>query len=485
MWAKVQVLSSRYHQLLLFLFASVGSVSAARVRAKRVVNEPPVEYLIVSQPRERALSYLYLSADGDEDVTELKPLVKSGLVTPTAVVVDAPRNRLYVADAGQSKIVFFNLAQLGAGRLITDGHQHLAVDQVEADALAVNPNGDLYFAGKILLPPPDAMAHAAIFLHPRVAIDNQAVFNPKMLYDRAYTEQLLFTAGAIAVDNNDLYWANKELTPLTQNAAVVRAPSLPPHAKAKPAAKLDNRRTSEAAYGWGDAAGFAVKEADFLEEDEMGVDGAMLKQDEAARAAEKISLAQAALVAKGAAAHTVPDAPLVATAPPIASSLLQLANTTNPVTALALSPRSVFFGTANGRVFASEKARLYPRCVLPTDCVMVTNGETSGNGAAEGDGSAAATSSEGKIESLLWDGDGSVYVADSHKITKDGVGGVFKIPDSETTKAHAMELILHVPSVHGMGYLKVTPTPPATSEIEDKLASMWGAVSEMMPTMPF
>ncbi|CAD7941646.1 unnamed protein product [Amoebophrya sp. A120] len=399
------------------------------------------EYLILSQPRERALSYLHLSSKSDDNAVELKPLVRAGLVTPTAVVVDPDRMRLFVADSGLGKIVYYNLAELQAGKLITDGHQNLAVDSVEADGIAVSKEGDLYFDGKLLLPPPDAMAAKAVFLQPRAAFESARFFNPTLLYDAGFAgASRLAAPGPLAVDTNHVYWGNAAAGGDGANPTVVRGPLVPAHAAPKPAPKLDSHRTSEATYGWGDAQ--AVRETDFLARpaaaDEM-------------KSAPEEGVKVALLSTSADTAHILPE-PLAGES----AALFEVANTTNGVHALCLSAKNVFFASGE-TVFVSPKGQKYPRCdwFNPNSCLPVTKDAV-------------------KPESLLWDGDGSVYVVDSHKPTKDGMGGVFKIPAGDT-RAHNMEYIQHVPSVHGIAYLQFSgddEKPAAPTQVEQLVSSV-------------
>eukprot|EP00391_Amoebophrya_sp_Ameob2_P003840 CAMPEP_0179007602 /NCGR_PEP_ID=MMETSP0795-20121207/15250_1 /TAXON_ID=88552 /ORGANISM="Amoebophrya sp., Strain Ameob2" /LENGTH=734 /DNA_ID=CAMNT_0020702591 /DNA_START=101 /DNA_END=2305 /DNA_ORIENTATION=+ len=136
------------------------------------IPKPRDEFLVVSQPSSRSLAYIHLHDDQTRS-SFAKTLIggpagsessnNSPLHFPLGVAFDPERRRLFVADAGAQKIVYFTV-QIGDGassssaggsgdlRLVTDGRPRVAVDKVLASDLAVAKNGDLYFSGVVFEP---------------------------------------------------------------------------------------------------------------------------------------------------------------------------------------------------------------------------------------------------------------------------------------------------------------------------------------------
>ncbi|CAD7929552.1 unnamed protein product [Amoebophrya sp. A25] len=410
------------------------------------------EYLVVSQPRDRSISYLHLSKAaagvGTEDGTsnyELKPLVRTGLVTPTSVAIDPSSKRLFVVDQGKAQVLYYILSELDEGTLITDGHQHVCVDQIEVDGMTVSPEGDLFLSAKLLLPATEpAMQHFSIFKHPRAKIDAGAKFDPVLLWDRAFSANLAWQPGPLAIDSRDLYWGDRVVEPASL-AAVVRAPRAPAHLAPPAPTEVDESNLpsgptsgNDATYGFFADPGEKVTAKDFLSAtgQSLGPDAPAPKSAPVVSAVELSSTV-----------HTTP-LPLVG----VSEAMFQVANGTSGVRAVCVSSKSVFYSMGS-KVYAASKARQLPNCVLTSDCTPITSEAVEPAG-------------------LVWDGDGSVYVADPQKTTDDGTGGVFRIPAGSEVP-HAMELIHYVPNIQGLTYMKF--------EIEKKgavatfLESFWGA----------
>ncbi|CAD7937129.1 unnamed protein product [Amoebophrya sp. A120] len=144
---------------LLFLAAATAAGADGPVEIE--------QYLVVSQPELAQLSYVHLNPPlGVRKAA--KVLVRENLSRPTGLAIDPEISRLYVADPGQQKILFYGLSQAKEGRLTTDGIAKTAVDKVEAEHLAVAPNGDLFFSGQVIVETPaatpPATAEGAAFL---------------------------------------------------------------------------------------------------------------------------------------------------------------------------------------------------------------------------------------------------------------------------------------------------------------------------------
>jgi hypothetical protein len=125
-------------------------------------------YVVASFPRLKVIQYVRLP-----DLT-WRPLVTSGVFTPQSVAIDEERGRLYVADPGAVKVVWYQLLSF-ENKLLTDGRQHVAVVSMNARNIAVDLNGNLWISGATA-PVPPAVAVDAIWKQSHLNIE-QAVLS--------------------------------------------------------------------------------------------------------------------------------------------------------------------------------------------------------------------------------------------------------------------------------------------------------------------
>jgi len=106
------------------------------------------------------------------------------------------------------------------------------------------------------------------------------------------------------------------------------------------------------------------------------------------------------------------------------------------VTSLALTPLNIFYAT-EGSVYA------------------VPVGKTAGSCGSDGSHCPQVAVAEGlRATGLIWDGDGTVYVADN------GRGAIYGLPSGSAT-AHALELVVDAPGVFAVSVLDARPDTSA------------------------
>lgn len=164
-------------------------------------------YLISSYPNLRQVAYLHLPDN------VWRPLVVGEIEAPRAVAVDPLHSKLYVSDPPQGKIFSYNLLRdEGNGLLMTDGHQHVAVEGFEAHWMSVDGVGDLYFTGKEAVAPPQS-SYDAIYRHDWAQLEQGVTINPNEVYSRPNSgnpNPRVWMPSGIAVDSFFVYWANQE-----------------------------------------------------------------------------------------------------------------------------------------------------------------------------------------------------------------------------------------------------------------------------------
>lgn len=96
------------------------------------------QFLVMTLPTLRQIAYVALPDP------VLRVLVIKDLVAPRSLALDAGLFRLYVTDSAQQKVFWYQLSVQG-DKLITDGTQHIALESVETNNIAVDGAGNLYF----------------------------------------------------------------------------------------------------------------------------------------------------------------------------------------------------------------------------------------------------------------------------------------------------------------------------------------------------
>lgn len=166
-----------------------------------------MQYLISSFPNLRQVAYLHLPDN------VWRPLVIGETEAPRAVAVDPLHYKLYVSDPPQNKIFSYTLLRdEDNGFLMTDGHQHVAVEGYEAYWMTVNGVGDLYFTGKEAVDPPQS-SYDAVYRHDWAQLEQGVSINPNEVYSRPNTgnpNPKVWMPSGIAVDSFFIYWGNQE-----------------------------------------------------------------------------------------------------------------------------------------------------------------------------------------------------------------------------------------------------------------------------------
>lgn len=113
----------------------------------------PLQFLIISSPFEKKITWTRLrnfkSVEG-----RAFPLIDSGLSEPRGIALDRERGRLYVADRQMRKIFHYRVYVQKGGdgyaddsvNLVTDGVQLTIQQDREVEYVAVDTNGDLFFS---------------------------------------------------------------------------------------------------------------------------------------------------------------------------------------------------------------------------------------------------------------------------------------------------------------------------------------------------
>lgn len=301
----------------------------------------------MSLPALRQIAYIALP-----DPTS-RLLITSDLVNPKGLAIHGASNRLFVADPGQlpPKVFWYQLLEVGNGRLMTDGRQHVACESCATNWIALDGVGSLYFTGEYIVPPP-LTTRSGLFKRDAIALNTGAKVDPTLVYSSASTAQYSSAAG-LATDDIDVFWANgvKGKT----NGALVKGPN-----------------------GGGAAMALAANE--------------------------------------------------------------------DQVNGVCITPQLLFYTTPNG-VYGVDKTKATSECTAET-CVQITDGLPDPQG-------------------LVWDGDGTVYVADS---SLNG-GEVVAFP-SGALQAHEFTQVAKAPRVSGIALLQLDP-----EEVESQKASFAAAAA--------
>lgn len=324
------------------------------------------DYLLVSQPQDRTISYIKLSV-GDElsssssgmfglfgggsstseflgvDTPVLRPLLNSDLQAPSDVAVDSQRLRLFVADPSAQRVVWYQLQVLPDGRLLTDGLQRVAVGGVsECSDLAVSEEGDLYFGAKLNLAPPAVMAEKGIFRLTADDIGDGKIYSPELLWDTGYSDGKASGVGALDVDPVHIYWGNGRNG--LNHGSVIRGPTRPAHLGAD-VSRNKRHLAVKKSLEFGSGAG-ALSDNSFLQQE--------------GSAADQVARSAAAAAVAAAAAGGVHKQPAALIG--VSSALSALANNTDSVVGVANSARFVFYSSNTGVVYAVDKGKMGQGC---------------------------------------------------------------------------------------------------------------------------
>lgn len=117
--------------------------ATARARAKAPASMTPLQFLIMSAPREAKVCYTAIRDFTAVPSGFVSPLVDTGLTLPSGLALDKTRGFLYVADPDAGSIYRYKVMVMGE-ELITDGVQLTVVSGREPRWVSVDMYGDLY-----------------------------------------------------------------------------------------------------------------------------------------------------------------------------------------------------------------------------------------------------------------------------------------------------------------------------------------------------
>lgn len=178
----------RMAALLLLLLPSVAAIGESQ------------KYLFASSPSTGYIGYMLLphKTAPPADKQPMHVLIDSGLSFPQGLAVDEFRHRLYVADPGLGKLVYFDIS-LGFGQKLDVGEMRTVAENVETRAVAVDGLGNVFFTEE-----PSQKIY-------RVAADDIDAGKTKaaqVVYAGSNTTTVS-SPGGIAMDNFFVYWVNK------------------------------------------------------------------------------------------------------------------------------------------------------------------------------------------------------------------------------------------------------------------------------------
>lgn len=301
------------------------------------------KYLVLSVPKDGQIGYFKIP----ETVFHLLVVGgSSGPANPKAIAIDQENARLFVADVPTQKIYWYQLIVLPDGKLVTDGRQHIAVESVEPKWLAVDGVGNLYFSGKILVPPPLPATPEGIYKHDTIALATGVAINSKEVWGRGNSgspHPRVWAPSGLATDNFNLFWGNSQDG--KTHGSIVKAPAEPPDVQPE-------------------------------------------------------------------------------------QSMKPIADNSNEVRGLVLTPTSLFYSTEDG-IFGVSKSKVGQLCE-DTTCAEVSKSLKEPRG-------------------MVWDGDGTVYVADSNLES----GGIYSFPSNGPLGAHHLTKYIDVAGVYGLEVLEV------------------------------
>lgn len=300
------------------------------------------KYLVLSVPKDRVIGYYLVPS------TIFRVLIQGGdegPATPKSIAIDQEHARLFCADQPTQKIYWYQLIVLPDGKLVTDGRQHVAVESVEANWLAVDGVGNLFFSGKIMVPPP-LQPIEGIFKHDTIQLATAETINSAQVWNKANSgspNPRAYAPAGLATDNFHLFWANS--ADGKTYGSLIKAPVTPPDVSPE-------------------------------------------------------------------------------------LSVNPMADNADNVRAVVLTPTSVFYTTSDG-IYGVSKGKAGAACTADT-CKKLSDSLAHPMG-------------------LVWDGDGTVYVAE-HDIA---TGAIYSFPANGPLGQHKLEKYVDMPGVYGLEMLEV------------------------------
>lgn len=177
--------------------------------------DPTPKFLVISAPRLSKVVWMKVGGvDEGKAKPQTFPLIEEGLRTPQGLATDSKRKKLYVADPDSKKIFSYNCL-FNDGKMLTDGRQMVAVNNVESRWVAVDGAGNVFFSVE---------RENAI---QKVSADKllRGEATPTTLYSGLSVSQVS-APGGVAVDNFNVFWSNKAVGTIV--GSVVKGFETPP-----------------------------------------------------------------------------------------------------------------------------------------------------------------------------------------------------------------------------------------------------------------
>lgn len=373
---------------LIFLLYSILSVES--------VSQ---EYIFSSSTVQKTI-YVVTVDPLDASKSPVQPLIENGLVEPCGVAFDATKLRLFVADPGQKKIVWYALQQLTSERLVTNGEQYTAVDRVISSDISVDDHGHLYFTGT--LDNVQSQPTTQIYKLTDDSISMGQAYDPILLWTNSYSGGKLSNAGPISARSSYIYWGNTNNGYLS--GSVVRGPSRPAHMGGEPS-DSSALITTGLVFGQGEDS---LSDNTFL--DTQTTD-------------QTLKSGAPTVVAQLEGAHKEQGAVLSG----VSTKVKVLADDRSGVKGLTEGGKYVFYSSGS-YVYGADKTNGIGGCNLNTHCSRVTKLSVLAGGSQAPQG-------------LAYDGKNTVYVADSEKVNSLGTkGGIFKFPAGDRLEHDLVEV---------------------------------------------
>lgn len=167
-------------------------------------------FLIVSSPTSQQI--VYMSLDTPEPVHPTTSVLISDVVQPMGLAVDSRRNRLLVADLGQTALFSYELIQ--RGNTLSAGQRTVLVNGTAIRWVAVNSVGDIVYS--------DEGGNAIMLIPgtPPAGMNSSNASVPLQMYNGSALP-MVSAPGGVAMDSFFTYWANKVSG--TEDGSVIKA----------------------------------------------------------------------------------------------------------------------------------------------------------------------------------------------------------------------------------------------------------------------
>jgi len=184
-------------------YSQVGATLVSGSEIPQVVGRSSA-YLVSSFPALKQVAYVHLPDN------VWRPLVIGDVDEPRGVALDGQAKRLYVSDTSTGVIWCYRLRLSRNDLLETVPPRTAAVEGYNANWLAVNGVGDLYFTGR---PKDGSVDYDSIYRQDANNIARGDSLYPVQVYERSNTgnpNPQAWKPSGLAVDSFFVYWGNED-----------------------------------------------------------------------------------------------------------------------------------------------------------------------------------------------------------------------------------------------------------------------------------